>query len=370
MIINTRVNDWAKVTLTPTASVALTLEIMTRGGYQLALILREDGHLAGMVTDSDVRKALLQGVKLDQPVEDVMNKAPLVVSDQLNEREAHQLMILNHYFHLPVIDVNGLLVGLHVASHLLAPRQRDEALVIMAGGRGQRLMPLTATTPKPMLPLHGRPILEHIVDRARLDGFQRVLISVNYLAEQIIDYFGDGSGRGLVIDYLREDRPLGTAGALSALPADIKQSSVVVTNADVVTDVAFSDLLSQALRESADGLMAVRLQEWQNPFGVVRSDGKRLLGMEEKPISRHQVNAGMYVLAPALLSLLEPNTYCDMPDLFKRGMDRKLNLQVFPLHEPWLDIGRPSDYEMAGKLPLDGEFRDVHQHPSRLGAVE
>lgn len=360
MMINTRVNDWAKVTLTPTTSLASTLKLMSQGGYQLALIRRQDGQLAGMVTDSDVRKALLQGVSLDQRVEDVMNKSPLVVSEQLDEREAHQLMMLNHYFHLPVVDANGLLVGLHVVSHLLAPKKRDEAFVIMAGGRGQRLMPLTASTPKPMLPLHGRPILEHIVDRARLDGFQRVLISVNYLAEQIVDYFGDGSGHGLVIDYLREDRPLGTAGALSELPVDIKQSSVVVTNADVVTDVSFSDLLSEALRESADGLMAVRLQEWQNPFGVIRSDGKRLLGMEEKPISRHQVNAGMYVLSPALLSLLEPNAYCDMPDLFKRGIDRNLNMQVFPLHEAWLDIGRPSDYEVAGKLLPAGQFRDVH----------
>ena len=351
MAYGTRVNDWVKVTLAPTASLSSALKLMSQGGYQLALIRSQDGHLLGMVTDSDVRRALLQGVSLDQPVQDVMNKAPLVVSAQLSESEAHQLMILNHYFHLPIVDANGCLVGLHVAAQLRAPKLRDEALVIMAGGRGQRLMPLTETIPKPMLPLHGRPILEHIIDRARLDGFQRVMISVNYLAEQIIDYFGDGSGHGLSIDYLREDRPLGTAGALASLPGDFTQKPVVVTNADVVTDVAFGDLLSQALRDAADGLMAVRLQEWQNPFGVVRSNGNRLLGLEEKPISRHQVNAGMYVLGPALFALLEPNAYCDMPDLFKRGMDCNLNLQVFPLHETWLDIGRPSDYKLAGKLP-------------------
>ena len=351
MAFGTRVNDWVKVTLAPNASLSSALELMSQGGYQLALIRRQDGYLLGMVTDSDVRRALLLGVSLDQPVRDVMNKAPLVVSAQLSEGEAHQLMLLNHYFHLPIVDAEGRLVGLHVAAQLRAPKLRDEVLVIMAGGRGKRLMPLTETTPKPMLPLHGRPILEHIVDRAKLEGFQRVMISVNYLAEQIIDYFGDGSGHGLMIDYLREDRPLGTAGALSGLPLDLMQNPVVVTNADVVTDVAFADLLSQAHREAADGLMAVRLQEWQNPFGVVRSQGNRLLGLEEKPISRHQVNAGMYVLGPALLALLEPDDYCDMPDLFKRGMDHNLNLQVFPLHETWLDIGRPSDYKLATNLP-------------------
>jgi dTDP-glucose pyrophosphorylase len=348
MAPRTRVYDWAAITLNEADSFSAALELMNRGGYQLALVRRGDGRLAGMVTDSDIRKALLRGIGLEQPVAEVMNASPLVVSAELGEAEAHQLMLLNHFFHLPVVDAEGQLVGLHVAEQLRSPEPRGEALVIMAGGRGQRLMPLTATTPKPMLPLQGRPILEHIIDRAKLEGFCRVVISVNYLAEVITDYFGDGSGHGVVIDYLREDQPLGTAGALAALPVELQQQAVVVTNADVITDVAYSDLLTQALRDSADGLMAVRLQEWQNPFGVVRSQGNQLLGMEEKPVYRHQVNAGMYVLGPALLELLQPNTYCDMPDLFGRGLECNLNLQIFPLHESWLDIGRPADYQAAG----------------------
>jgi dTDP-glucose pyrophosphorylase len=348
MAPRTRVHDWSAITLREADSFSAALELMNRGGYQLALVRRGDGRLAGMVTDSDIRKALLRGIGLEQPVAEVMNASPLVVSAELGEAEAHQLMLLNHFFHLPVVDAEGQLVGLHVAEQLRSPEPRSEALVIMAGGRGQRLMPLTASTPKPMLPLQGRPILEHIVERAKLEGFRRVVISVNYLAEVITDYFSDGSGHGVVIDYLREDQPLGTAGALAALPAELQQQAVVVTNADVITDVAYSDLLTQALRDSADGLMAVRLQEWQNPFGVVRSQGNQLLGMEEKPVYRHQVNAGMYVLGPALLELLQPNTYCDMPDLFARGLERNLNLQIFPLHEAWLDIGRPADYQAAG----------------------
>ena len=348
MASHTRVQNWAAITLREADSFAAALELMNRGGYQLALVRRADGRLAGMVTDSDIRKALLRGITLEQPVAAVMNASPLVVSPQLGEAEAHQLMLLNHFFHLPVVDASGQLVGLHVAEQLRSPEQRSETLVIMAGGRGQRLMPLTATIPKPMLPLQGRPILEHIIERAKLEGFRQVVISVNYLAETITSHFGDGSSHGLQIDYLQELKPLGTAGALAALPAAFRAEPVVVTNGDVITDVAYGDLLSQARRDSVDGLMAVRLQEWQNPFGVVRSEGNRLLGMEEKPVYRHQVNAGMYVLGPAMLEILEPDAYCDMPDLFSRGLEQGLNLQVFPLHESWLDIGRPVDYQAAG----------------------
>lgn len=348
MAPRTRVHDWAAITLGEGDTFAAALELMNRGGYQLALVRRADGRLAGMVTDSDIRKALLRGIGLQQPVAAVMNASPLVVSPELGETEAHQLMLLNHFFHLPVVDGSGQLVGLHVAEQLRSPERRSETLVIMAGGRGQRLMPLTASLPKPMLPLHGRPILEHIIERAKLEGFRQVVISVNYLAEIITGHFGDGSAHGVAIEYLHEHQPLGTAGALAALPARLRAEPVVVTNADVITDVAYGDLLGQARRDGADGLMAVRLQEWQNPFGVVRSEGNRLLGLEEKPVVRHQVNAGMYVLGPALLDLLEPNSYCDMPDLFTRGLEQGLALQVFPLHESWLDIGRPDDYQAAG----------------------
>jgi NDP-sugar pyrophosphorylase family protein len=204
-----------------------------------------------------------------------------------------------------------------------------------------------------MLPLNGRPILAHIIERAKLEGFRQVVISVNYLSEIIKGHFGDGSSHGVAIEYLQEHQPLGTAGALAALPANLRTEPVVVTNADVITDVAYSDLLFQARREMADGLMAVRLHEWQNPFGVVRSEGNRLLSLEEKPVVRHQVNAGMYVLGPALLDLLEPNSYCDMPNLFMRGLELGLALQVFPLHESWLDIGRPDDYKLLCDSKLE-----------------
>lgn len=290
MTSRTRIGDWSKLVLRETDSFSNALEVMDRGGYQLALVLDSDGKLLGMVTDSDERKALLRGIEINNQVAEVMNTSPLVVSAELGDQQANQLMLINHFFHLPVVDSDGKLIALHVAEQFRSLVQRSEALVIMAGGRGKRLMPLTENTPKPMLPLQGRPILEHIIERAKLEGFKRIAISVNYLASVITDYFGDGSKYGVCIEYLHEDQPLGTAGALAYLPEDLKDNYVIVTNGDVITDVAYGDILNQTIRDSSGGTMAVRMQEWQNPFGVVHSIGNRLTRLEEKPVTRHRLS--------------------------------------------------------------------------------
>ena len=347
MTIHTLVRDWQSITIGLESQFSRALEVINQGGYQLCLIRNKTGHLLGMVTDSDIRKALLKGIQLEASVEHVMNKAPLIVSPDLGESEAHQLMLVNHFFHLPVVNREGILIGLHVAEQLQSISPRKETLVIMAGGRGKRLMPLTETCPKPMLPLKGKPILEHLIERAKANGFHNIVLSVNYLSDQVSDYFGDGRKFGVKITYLHENTPLGTAGALSLLDTEILDHPIVVTNGDILTDVSYSDLLTPIINEQCNGVMAVRLQEWQNPFGVVRSDGIRLREIEEKPTYRHQVNAGIYALDSKLLSLLKKNSYCDMTDLFTKGVQEGLDLNIFPLHESWLDIGRPSDYHAA-----------------------
>ena len=347
MTIRTLIGDWQSITIDANSQFSQALEVINEGGYQLCLVRNQKGYLLGMVTDSDIRKALLKGLALDASVESIMNKAPLIVSPELGENEAHQLMLVNHFFHLPVVDSQGILVGLHVTEQLQNITKRDETLVIMAGGRGKRLMPLTEHCPKPMLPLNGKPILEHLITRAKTDGFWKIIISVNYLSDQIINHFQNGASFDVQINYIHENKPLGTAGSLSLLDKETLQHPIIVTNGDVLTDVSYSDLIASLYGNESDGVMAVRLQEWQNPFGVVRSEGSRLIDLEEKPTYRHQVNAGIYALKPKLISLLTKNNYCDMTDLFSLGIEKNLNLNVFPLHESWLDIGRHSDYELA-----------------------
>ena len=347
---NTLVKDWLNTTVKSGSTLTDALRVMSDVGYQLALVVDDSCKLLGMIADSDIRKALLNGLSLEQKVDSVMNPVPIVVSPSMGEFEAHNLMRINHFFHLPVVNSTGQLIGLHVAEHLFSSPERVETVVIMAGGRGQRLMPLTAELPKPMLPVKGKPMLEHLIEKLSGEGFQNIVISVNYLSEVILDHFGDGSRFGAHITYLHESAPLGTAGSLSLLDPSLLTQHLLVVNCDVLTDVCFADLIDQSIRDSADALMAVRPQEWQNPFGVVRSIGTQFTGLEEKPIVRAQVNAGIYVVTPHLLSLLQPGCSCDMTELFLRGLDQQMNLHVFPLHELWLDVGRHSDYEIAQKV--------------------
>lgn len=339
--------DWSKVLIYEDFSFEETLKVLSAGGYQIALVQKPNGRVAGIVTDSDVRKALLRGVRLDDSVSLVMNKDPKVVFARPIPKDIYNTMKNQNVFHLPIVDDQNRFVGLYIAPQLNPKKYNPETVVIMAGGRGKRLMPLTANTPKPMLPVQGKPMLEHILDRLREDGFKNVTISVNYLSESITSYFQDGSNFDMNISYLYEDQPLGTAGALGGMDAKIRENPIIVTNADILSGISYSDLLMYFRRNTCNGLMAVRTQEWQNPFGVVQSNGSQINNIIEKPVHHYQVNAGLYVLDNKILDLLTANSYCDMPDLFRMGLKTNLNLQVYPLHEQWLDIGRHSDYEEA-----------------------
>jgi len=343
---NDNASLWKSVSLDVNCSIREAIEAINKGAIQIGLIVdKSSRRLEGLITDSDIRKGLLKGFDLDESVRRIMNPNPLVVSESLSPKAAKDLMRLNHCFHLPIVDTDGLLVGLHIAEQLDTSKDRSETLVIMAGGRGKRLMPLTNTVPKPMLEVRGKPMLENVIDRARGDGFKKIVISVNYKAEVIKEYFKDGEQFGVDIEYIQEHVPLGTAGALSLLSKRHSKQLIVVTNSDLVTDVSMGEILDQAHRSCVDGLMAVRIQEWQSPFGVVTSSNRRIIEIREKPVYSCQVNAGIYVLGPELHRLLEVNSYCDMPDLFTRGVQRGLRLEVYPILECWTDVGIPEEYE-------------------------
>jgi len=223
-----------------------------------------------------------------------------------------------------------------------APAVRPNLMVIMAGGLGTRLRPQTESMPKPLLPVAGKPMLEHIIARARLQGFSHFTLAVHYLGHLIEDYFGNGERLQVQIDYLREQSALGTAGALSLLDPH-PPAPFVVTNCDVITDIDYGALLDFHIRQGATATMAVRLHEWQHPFGVVQTNGVDIVGFEEKPIARSHINAGVYVLSAEALSVLHQNTACDMPVLFERLQAQAKRTVAFPMHEPWLDVGRPED---------------------------
>jgi NDP-sugar pyrophosphorylase family protein len=259
------------------------------------------------------------------------------------------IMRANKIRQVPVIDEQRRVVGLHLWDELINPAERPNLMVIMAGGLGTRLRPHTESCPKPLLPVAGKPMLEHIVERAKAEGFTRFCFAINYLGHMIEAYFGDGSRWGVSIDYVREEAALGTAGALGLLPQRGGES-LVVSNGDVLTDIRYGELLDFHARCNAAATMAVRLHEWQHPYGVVRTSGVDIVGFEEKPLMQSHVNAGIYALRPEALNRLTPGERCDMPALFQRVREQGGRTVVYPMHEPWLDVGRPDDLSLAEHL--------------------
>ncbi len=338
--------DWRKALLHAGATLQQAIRNLDESAVQIVLVLSTDGVLLGTITDGDIRRGLLRGLTLDSPIDTIVYGEPLVVPPQMGRETVLQLMHANRIRQLPVVDEGRRVLELHLWDELMVPGERPNLMVIMAGGRGTRLHPHTDNCPKPLLPVGGRPMLEHIGERARAEGFHHFVLAVHHLGHMIEDHFGDGRKWRVRIDYLREDMPLGTAGAIALLNPR-PEAPFVVSNGDVLTDIRYGELLDFHCRHGAVATMAVRLHEWQHPFGVVHTNGVNIIGFEEKPVARSHINAGIYVLDPGTLDLLDAGEPCDMPALFGRLHDRGLRTIVYPMHEPWLDVGRADDYTSA-----------------------
>ena len=339
--------SWRNALLIEGATIENAIKRLNEAAIQIVVVVDSDGTFIGTITDGDIRRALLRGLNVKDGIDSVYSKSALVVPPDMRADSVLQLMRANRIHHLPVVDEVRKVIGMHLWDGLSAAEERENTLVVMAGGLGTRMHPHTENCPKPLLPVAGKPILEHIIERAHADGFTHFVLAVRYLANMIEDYFGDGSKWGIKIDYLHEEQPLGTAGALSLMSPN--ELPFIVTNGDVLTDIKYGELLEFHLRNQAQATMAVHMYEWQHPFGVVHTEGVNIIGFEEKPIYRSHVNAGVYALNPSALSLIPKNTHCDMPTLFEAIRLKGNRAIVYPMHEPWLDVGRPADYVEAGK---------------------
>jgi dTDP-glucose pyrophosphorylase len=344
--------NWQKSLLSADATLQQAIKNLTETGFQIALIVSSDKALLGTLTDGDIRRGLLSGLDLESSIESIVYREPLVVPPQLGQENILQLMQANGIHQLPVVDVDKRPVGLHLWDELLVPEIRSNPMVVMAGGKGTRLRPHTENCPKPLLKVGNKPILEHIIERAKSQGFFKFVFAVYYLGDMIKDYFGDGSDWQIEIEYLSEESPLGTAGALGLIDP-VPDSPFLVTNGDVLTDINYGELLDFHCFHRAKATMAVQLHEWQHPFGVVCIDGVDIIGFEEKPVARSHINAGVYVLEPDALSALKVGEPCDMPALFSRLQERAERTIVYPMHEPWLDVGRPDDLANARNHSLN-----------------
>lgn len=337
---------WRRATLPLSANMQQAILNLDEVSIKIVLVVNESGRLEGTICDGDIRRGLLRGLDMNSPLAEVVHRNALVVPPGLGRDTVMQMMTANKIQQIPIVDEHQHVVGLHLWDDVTTPATRSNLMVIMAGGKGTRLLPYTENCPKPLVPVAGKPMLEHIIERAKLEGFNHFVLAIHYLGHMIEDYFGNGDKLGVTIDYLRESVPLGTAGALGLLnprPA----TPFVVTNGDVITDIRYGELLDFHVRHNAMATMAVRLHEWQHPFGVVQTRGIEIVGFEEKPVARSHINAGVYALGPEALNVVSPNTHCDMPALFERLQAKTMRTVAYPMHEPWLDVGRPDDLNRA-----------------------
>jgi dTDP-glucose pyrophosphorylase len=347
-------------TLVPrTASIKQVIETIERSQAKVALVVDENRRLLGTVTDGDVRRGLLRGVQIGDAVSSVMNEKPRVATVNEDSAQILDMMRRNICRQVPVLDSDGRVVALKTLEEALRVPDRPNWVFLLAGGRGQRLRPLTDDCPKPMLPVGGRPMLQIIVESLVRQGFRRFYISVNYKREMVREHFGDGKLWGAEIRYIEEDQstPLGTAGALSLLP-EIPNDPMIVMNGDILTKVAFGSLLDFHVEHASVGTMCVRDYILQVPYGVVEVDDHRMSEILEKPSHRFLVNAGVYVLERAAIELVPRGQAYDMPALFEEIARRKLAATVFPIREYWLDIGRIDDFNKANDDYIR-EFRDL-----------
>jgi dTDP-glucose pyrophosphorylase len=340
------VTAWLTTLLRQDSTILDAIQKIDASRLQIALVVDENNKLLGTVTDGDIRRSILKGISLNESVQRIMNPNPVVSKEGEVREVALAAMQRRRLRHIPIVDEYGRVTGLETLDEFLQSRTRPNRVVLMAGGPGSRLYPLTAECPKPMLKVGNKPLLEIILENLVEYGFRRFYISVNYMADVVKTHFGDGSRWGADICYLQEDQKLGTAGGLSLLP-EKPGESLLVMNGDLLTKVNFSQLLEFHSSHNAQATMCVREYDFQVPYGVVKISDQHITGIDEKPVQRFFVNAGIYVLEPDSLTLIPPNTYFDMPTLFERMIAEQRNTAVFPIREYWLDIGRLADYDRA-----------------------
>lgn len=337
--------SWEQTLIGPDEALEVALNSINASGRGICLVVDGDRRLLGTLSDGDVRRAVIAGATLQTPCREVMNARPTSIAAGASRRAILAELRDRQFRHLPILQ-DGVVVGLAMPTDFLSAPDRPNRIVIMAGGKGERLAPLTLDTPKPMLKVGPRPVLETIVRTFAEQGFRRFFLSINYKADQIEDHFGDGSDFGLEIDYLRETRPLGTCGALSLMPRPV-DGPFILANGDVLMHIDYYALVEAHEASGADLTVVVREHRIQVPFGVVESGDNVVLSITEKPTFAYPVNAGLYVLSETALDLIPGDHPMDMPDLLTLMLARGMKVRSQRDDGYWIDIGRMSDYSRA-----------------------
>lgn len=322
------------------------MQLIDRGGIGIALLVDAQGVLQRTITDGDLRRAILKGCDLNSTLRDLpRNEQPSITAPADTPAEEQQwLMRTNGIRHLPLLNQDGTIAGLAQATEFDAGQLPLQA-VIMAGGFGTRLRPLTDATPKPMLQIGGKPLMQRTIENLQRAGINRIHVTTHYLPEKITGHFGNGHQFGVDINYVREDVPMGTAGALRLL--DHIDEPLLVINGDILTQIDFGSLSRFHQAHEAMLTVAVRQYDVQVPYGVVESTDGIVRSLQEKPRFHFQVNAGIYQLEPSACRHIPRSGRYDMTDLIRALLQNSETVVGFPITEYWLDIGQHDDFRQA-----------------------
>ena len=329
------------ISLDPSDSVGQATARLRGSPQGVAVVLAEDGRLLGTLSDFNIRLALLDGFGTESPVRDVMSTRPVAAGPATGDEEIFDLLQFHRLSALPIVDEEGQVLEMRWLDR--ATKGPPPVAVIMAGGRGLRLRPVTDTVPKPLLRVGSTTIVERMISGVAAAGVKDVYLAVNYKAEAFYEHLGDGAGLGVQLHYLHEESPLGTAGSLSLLP--VPEGPIVVTNGDIVTTVDFARMLDFHWRHGAAMTVAGATFVSHVPYGILDTCAHHLLSIEEKPDRSELCNAGMYVLEPHVLRLLATAAHADMPDLIAAVLAAGMSVNVFPIIEKWSDVGGPAEFQ-------------------------
>ena len=334
-----------EIKINQNASIKEALKVIDKGAIKVAVVLSDDGLLLGMLNDGDIRRALLKGMSLGDSIAGIINKHPVVAN--INDTKERILELANEkkLHQIPIIS-NGKLVGIQDIREFLAPKNKPNKVILMVGGLGTRLRPLTNDVPKPMLDVGNKPILHTIVENFAKYGYTDIIMCVNYKSEIIKEYFGNGDKFGVKIEYVLESQRMGTAGALSLLQKRPKDDFFVM-NGDLLTNVNFEYLHEYHKDSNALASICIRKYEMQVPYGVVNVRANKVTSIEEKPTQSFFVSAGIYMFSPIVLDFIPKGVFYDMPTLFSELLKHDFPIHPFPIREYWLDIGRMDEYRRA-----------------------
>ena len=341
------------IKLRQNATIKEALGIIDSGAMQIALVVDDNDKLLGTLTDGDIRRGILMGLDLDSSIETIVFKEPAVAKISSTKEEILKIALSKKLHQIPIVDDNGIVLDLKEIEELVEPKIKTNRVILMVGGLGTRLRPLTQDMPKPMLKVGNKPILQTIVEKFAEYGFVNITMCVNFNASIIRDYFGDGKEFGVNIDYVLEQKRMGTAGALSLLK-ERPSEPFFVMNGDLLTNVNFEHIFNYHMLNKATATMCVREYDYEVPYGVVKMNDNKIIEIAEKPVQKFFVSAGIYMLSPEILDLIPKNEFYDMPALFEKLIKLSKNVISFPIREYWLDIGRMEEYQRANE-----EYKEV-----------